>query len=168
MNLWQRHCQGNARARLVPAYRITKVFNFIVITACSATSRGVSLRTQDGTRWTSVIPTQQWNSLTCSGEEVCKQNPYQSLPLVNYWSIGGMFTAGLGCPFVLQHCNNPSTYPYLCDPAEGQFQCTFDKISKVSIFHWKLNYHALHVFIFLVNRVSVHHLFHFLMAVQLW
>ena len=85
MNLWQRHCQGNARARLVPAYRITDMFDFIVITACSATSHGVSLRTQDGTRWTSVIPTQQWNSLTCSGEEVCKQNPYQSLALVNYW-----------------------------------------------------------------------------------
>ena len=36
----------------------------------------------------------------------------------------------LGCEFVLESCNNPNTYPYLCD-AEVLHQCTFDHISKV-------------------------------------
>ena len=165
MNWWQRHCQGNARARLIPAYRITEVFNFIVITACSATSRGVSLRTQDGTRWTSVILTQQWNSLTCSGEEVCKQNPYQSLPLVNYWWHVYCRTRMPICSPALQQPIHIPIPVWPCwRPVPVHFWQNF-KGTFVSIFHWKLNY-AL--FIFLANRVSVHHLFHFLMAVQLW
>ena len=40
--------------------------------------------------------------------------------------------AGLGCPFVLESCNNRATYPYLCDQSEEELQCTFDRISKVS------------------------------------
>ena len=51
--------------------------------------------------------------------------------------------AGLGCPFVLNSCNNRATYPYLCD-SEGQIQCTFDRISKVA--HWPIQTLKLYCF----------------------
>ena len=40
--------------------------------------------------------------------------------------------SGLGCEFVLESCDNPNTYPYLCDIAVLH-QCTFDHIAKVFI-----------------------------------
>jgi len=56
---------------------------------------------------------------------------------VNYTSINNFnqfelqWGRGLGCDFVLESCNNPSTYPYLCNTAVLH-QCTFDHISKGS------------------------------------
>ena len=40
--------------------------------------------------------------------------------------------SGLGCEFVLESCNNPKTYPYLCDE-DILHQCTFDRMSKVRL-----------------------------------
>ena len=45
--------------------------------------------------------------------------------------------SGLGCEFVLESCNNPNTYPYLCDTAVLH-QCTFDHISKVCTVHYRI------------------------------
>jgi len=39
--------------------------------------------------------------------------------------------SGQGCDFVLEPCDNPNTYPYLCDTAVLH-QCTFDRVSRVS------------------------------------
>ena len=41
-----------------------------------------------------------------------------------------VLSSGLGCDFVLESCNNPDTYPYLCNTTVLQ-QCTFDLVSKV-------------------------------------
>ena len=77
--------------------------------------------------------------------------------------------SGLGCEFVMESCDNPETYPYLCDEAVIH-QCTFDRISRVSVpvmykhnimtYALPSHYHSC--------RVAAKALTHFLMVVQLF
>ena len=73
---------------------------------------------------------------------------------------------------MLQPCNNPTTYPYLCSTAGGEDQCTFDRISKVIIFIppqvgvYVTNHDLISYCVVSAYRAAAEHPPHSLMAVQ--